>query len=88
MARMMRISILKMGQRSEDDGGFWLLKCVHVVHALGLLHRLLVPIRYVDGSATTPALDMGGESTPHYRVLGVSDGFGWLDVFSCQIFVK
>ena len=64
---MMRISILKMGQWSEDDGGFWLLKRVHVAHALGLLHRLLVLIHYVDGSATTPVY-IWGESTRHFRV--------------------
>ena len=65
---MMRISILKMGQRSEDDDGFCLLKRVHVVRALDPLHRSLVPIRYVDGSTMTPVLDMENENTPHYRV--------------------
>ena len=66
LARMMQISLLKMGQQFDDDGG---VSSVHVVYALGLLHRLWVPIRYVDGSATTLVLDMGIESTPHYRVL-------------------
>ena len=58
-----------MGQRSEDDDGFCLLKRVHVVRALDPLHRSLVPIRYVDGSTTILGLDMGSESTPYYRFL-------------------
>ena len=67
LARMMRISLLEMGQRFDDDGGF--LKRMHVVYTLGLSHRLLIPIPYADGSATTPVLNMGSESTPHYRIL-------------------
>ena len=65
--RMMRISLLKMGQ----CGTMMMAasKRVHLVCALCGPHRLLVLIRYVDGSATTPVLDMGSESTPHYRVL-------------------
>ena len=58
---------------------------MHVVHALGLLHRLLVPIRYVDGSATTPVLDMEVKALHIIEFVSVSDGFGWLDVFSCLI---
>ena len=60
---------------------------MHVVYALGMLHRLLVPIRYMDGSATTSVIDMGSESNI-IKFVGVIGGFRWLDVCSCQTFME
>ena len=59
---------------------------MYVVCALSLLHQLLVLIRYVDGSATTLVLDMA--SVHIIEFVGVSGGFRWIDVCSCQNFVE
>ena len=61
-------------------------KRVHLVCALCGPHRLLVLIRYVDGSATTLVLDMA--SVHIIEFVGVSGGFRWIDVCSCQNFVE
>lgn len=44
---------------------------MHVAYALGLLHRLLVSIRYADGSETTSVLNIRG-----VRALRIIDFLG------------